>query len=837
MGSQSWSYSRLIRRRRIAVCFVVCQMIGLVAAAAQPAWAWFHYAPAASDSALGSNSIVDIKHDGAYLWLATGKGVTRATLDGRQFVNFGADVLNSGEISAIAVREGEVWVAPSFSEVRSQQLIPFGAGFNITRDGGASWSSSTPTQGSGAGKICYDLAFLDADSSVWAACFYGGLIRSKDGGSTWKNLFPSQSAANDFVTGTFGDLNNRFFSVVTDESSPDSMVVWGGSAAGIKKFVFIDRSLKLSGTYGQALLAAGDTVWLATESGLSFSLDAGRTWRTFAQDAGFPTSYVASIYSSAQGTWAGLGSFIDTVGAGVAFSPDGGRHWQVFTPAAAVGTRRLVTDFASVNGAVYAACGEGGLSYTTDNGLSWRSDLPPNATAGAYYSLVTQDMGADTTILWAGTDDFVYKFVFTTSPVPDTVITFADKFAGILISSHVVAVETQPLPSGTTAVWSLHQQDGATGQDGFAYTTDNGGTWQYAVGSAKPFAIGFADSLYYLGTQLGVVRNAIGASPDKAVWLGSLDDILGGDDDTTDVRSILVSGDSVWVGSDVGIAISADSGATWAKVVSNPNPDVPDDTLHYRFGDTTSISGNFITALALVRWPGGKQIWAATQQTSSGQTNGVSVSADGGGTWSRPLKNVLAWNFAFDGAKTYVATSQGLIFSTDYGQHWDTVNVFRSVGSDGDTAEIALNTEVFSVFALHDTLWVGTEDGLAISFDGGTTWRVERRFEAIGAAKTPGPYATPVPWSPDGRVTPGPLRFHFVPPVDGSVKIMIYDFSNRKVIELSDGIARQAEMQYDDAYTWDGRNEKGETVAVGTYFFIIEYADGSAQWGKLVVLP
>ena len=838
MSNVSWMESRPICRQRAAMLLVVCQVAVVMAIGVRPAWGWFSFTTGAHDSALGSNSIVDIRYDAAHLWLATGKGLTRATLDGREFINFGSDVLNSGEISAVAVHSGEVWVAPTFSEVHSDQLVPYGAGFNITRDGGETWSSSTPSQASGAGKICYDLAFLNKDTSVWAACFYGGLIRSKNGGQTWENVFPSQAAATDFVNGTYSNLNNRFFSIVTDESNPDSQIVWAGSAGGVWKFVFFDPSLKLTGTYGQALLAAHDTVWLATEKGLSFSLDAGRTWRTFAENAGFPTPYVASVFVAADGIWAGVGSFVDTVGAGIMLSSDGGRHWQLHTPPQAVGAKRLVTDFASVNGATYAACGEGGLIHTTDDGDTWSADLPAGANAGAYYSLTTQKESSDTTFLWAGTDDYIYKFVFTTAWVPDTLMKYAFDLDTISLSNRVVVVEIQPLASGQKILWSLHQQTSPSHLDGFAYTPDGGQTWQRAIGSAKPFAIGFSDSLYYLGTELGVVRNLYGAPASNAVWLSTLDNVLGGDDDTTDVRSILASGDSIWVGSDVGVAISADSGATWSKVVSNPNPGVPDDTVHYYWlGDTTSISGNFITALAISRQSGVKRIWAATQQTSSSQINGVSVTSDYGSTWDAVLTNVLAWNFAFDGPKVYVATSQGLIRSADYGQHWDTISVFRQAAGGVDTAEIYAGTEVFSVFAQHDTVWVGTEDGLAISFDGGANWRVVRRFASLAEAKAPEPYATPVPWSPESRMTPGPVRFHYKPPVDGPVKITIYDFSNRKVVELTDGISRQKDVQYDNSHPWDGKNQKGETVAVGTYFFVIEYANGSAQWGKLVVLP
>ncbi len=37
--------------------------------------------------------------------------------------------------------------------------------------------------------------------------------------------------------------------------------------------------------------------------------------------------------------------------------------------------------------------------------------------------------------------------------------------------------------------------------------------------------------------------------------------------------------------------------------------------------------------------------------------------------------------------------------------------------------------------------------------------------------------------------------------------------------------------------TWDGLNGKGDEVAVGVYYFKVEYSTGEVRWGKLVVIP
>ena len=95
-----------------------------------------------------------------------------------------------------------------------------------------------------------------------------------------------------------------------------------------------------------------------------------------------------------------------------------------------------------------------------------------------------------------------------------------------------------------------------------------------------------------------------------------------------------------------------------------------------------------------------------------------------------------------------------------------------------------------------------------------------------------------MPYSPSSAITPGNLFFHFIPPVDGTAKITVFDFSNRVVAIIEPDVQLQAGVQYDHTHYWDGNHsDTDESVAVGTYFFVIEFSNGSTQWGKLVILP
>jgi len=71
------------------------------------------------------------------------------------------------------------------------------------------------------------------------------------------------------------------------------------------------------------------------------------------------------------------------------------------------------------------------------------------------------------------------------------------------------------------------------------------------------------------------------------------------------------------------------------------------------------------------------------------------------------------------------------------------------------------------------------------------------------------------------------------------VTIKVYDFAMNLVATVIDNQPREPRetSDQDDDDRWDMRNENGDIVAAGTYFFVIEKADGGKEWGKLMVLP
>ncbi len=224
-------------------------IIALVAAlTAGPALAEISISIEGGVTGLTSNAVIDIGHDSLSVWLGTGGGASVSTDNGTSWTTFGtASGLPTDDISAMAVNNRGAWIAHSHSDNVSGESIPYGDGISLTQDQGQTWTTFTPKQATFPGMLAYDMALYD--SIAFAACFYGGLIRSTDHGLTWENLFPSQldtlnTDSLDYHGNLFRSFNNRFFSVHVDTTGlPDTLSIWGGSAAGINRFMFYRDTL------------------------------------------------------------------------------------------------------------------------------------------------------------------------------------------------------------------------------------------------------------------------------------------------------------------------------------------------------------------------------------------------------------------------------------------------------------------------------------------------------------------------------------------------------------------------------------------------------------------
>jgi len=300
---------------------------------------------------------------------------------------------------------------------------------------------------------------------------------------------------------------------------------------------------------------------------------------------------------------------------------------------------------------------------------------------------------------------------------------------------------------------------------------------------------------------------------------------------------------ALWIGTAAGISRTIDEGVSWEN--------------HSFQTESQSISGNFVTAIDAQESPyveGHYNIWAATwKATLVYEYYGVSVTEDNGTSWRVALSDstylpsgeylinrygpLRVHNFGFIDSTVYAAADGGLWKSNDNGYTWGD-GPMESI-YDPTIDERLEDIDFFSVTPIGDSLWVGTNAGLAVGwFDEESeefTWRIHRAHQKAGSSDQPQTYAYPSPFSPKrGQIT----RFQIS--VDGptDVKYKILNFAMENVYEsghitLPGGGVK--DMSGYGALQWDGRDSDGSMVANGVYFYKIN-AGGYTWWGKVMVL-
>ena len=366
-----------------------------------------------------------------------------------------------------------------------------------------------------------------------------------------------------------------------------------------------------------------------------------------------------------------------------------------------------------------------------------------------------------------------------------------------------------------------------TAGGGLSYSSDNGQTWTHVnQPGATPvqnitYDIAIQDSVIWIASYGGGLRKSRDWGQ---TWTPVAPDSFSFDTFAHlnhRAFSVISTGKELWVGTAGGINRSDDGGKTWVNF-NHQNQEHP-------------ISGNFVVALAYQKTGDRNIIWAATNPAEAPEEfRAVSWTDDDGYTWHTTLKGQFAHNFAFDDSVVYVATDSGLFKSVDGGQSWAH---FPPI-VDSRTGVPVLTSEVYSVgVAPGHVLWVGTGDGLARTDDNGRTWKVFRRFAALGGQSEDETYAYPNPFSPlrqnilNGA---GHVRFHYFLPRSATVSVKIFDFSMDLVRTLISGKQRPVGGEYDEI--WDGTNDLGTPVANGVYFYRIERSGLKPVWGKVLIV-
>jgi photosystem II stability/assembly factor-like uncharacterized protein len=240
------------------------------------------------------------------------------------------------------------------------------------------------------------------------------------------------------------------------------------------------------------------------------------------------------------------------------------------------------------------------------------------------------------------------------------------------------------------------------------------------------------------------------------------------------------------VGTDYGVYVSTDNGATWIKA----NVNLPDIAVYDLALETTSN--------VLIAATHGRGMWRAVPDVV-----GPSVTVlvpNGGESWEANLPHDVTWN-ATDPAGVDTVT---ILFSGNGGASFD-LTIAAGVPNTGsfawtppDTVLSACRVRVVAYDAWRNAAFDASNASFAI-------------VKSVAVGEAGAGFDLRPAWPNPGRA---PIALRFVTPQSARVSLAIYGLSGRRVRLLADG--ERAAGVYDVA--WDGRDDAGRAVPAGLYF-------------------
>jgi len=824
---------------------------------------------------ISDNTVQDIVvHKGA-VWMSGGEGVMfKYPGDSVWNLYNRGNGLIADNISAMYSSGDILWVAMNHFEEGSDYATADGLAY--TSDTGHTWDTVSSDGTVGFVNIVYDIAGVD--SILFCASWFGGLLSSFDNGLNWKHVYFSREDSTGYIENPNDPpFSNRYFAAVADTFHHDSLVLWAGCANGVRRYIYAPDYAKPASNYIFDIASVDSFIFICGDSGLTRlrldTIDANNSMEIYHSsfvDDGLPGQAVTTAFGFSGylfiGTIDSLGreAIIDTAGdtadynyipystgPGLAVSNDNGLTFsENYSGLDSLnGDNRYPLEFASIGHHLFMAAYEAGLFMSSDTGATWSkvyTDILDSTLSNGrniVHSIVTDSFN-----LWAGTDSGIVNIEFDSSGnvLSRQNFVFAeDSVSGA--RSYRVAIQKFTDSVGnvdSTTVWSLnHPVDTASGSYTVYYSADTGTGifWKSPWGTTSfpnntPFYdVGFTNNNDVYLTGADVIKR----SSNRTTWYwGDAGVVIVDSLDTSlklnnlNLYSFLVVNDTMYVGSEYGLAISPPGSIylKWHIVITNTDPTKHDKVAPYYYDH---ISGNFVNALDIQPLSDGKSLlWASTHPTEDPQIDGISVTTLDGLDWDIRHTGAIAWNFAFDDAAVFAATSSGLLYSPDTGRTWDTLSINGTLATSLPPTDFYIDpeTEIYAVEVVDSNLWVGTGEGAAsIALDslGDYGWTIYRYHDPSHVT-----YAFPNPYShaQDSRV-----HFHFYAPGDAYVTVEIYDFAMNLVKKVIDkkfiwgGLPGNIE--------WDGLNGVKGVTAIGMYYYKISLSTGEVYWGKLAIEP
>ncbi len=865
--------------RKVLAVVTVTLMLPLVSQAS-PATSF-----ALPDTGYMSNAVFDIiEHNGA-VWCITGEGVMFTDDDGETWYSYsaenGLEGTSASALLSIPIGGGNnrIWVATSHEELAGEVLYSLSDGVQYSDNDGNLWTQINFGPDGldipyvwGVDRTIFDITghFDENDPDddwMFFTAFAGGFLASRDGGMSWRRIFPTAGDSVQFYrAGVAPSYRNRAFSCVADTSHADSLFVWTGTAGGFFQYIYATPREKIFSEWISRIVPCdscpcdgcddSNFVYYGGNAGFSRGTKIGGPYISRFEDDGLPGQSVVSLIDFGGKLFAGTINPLDSSGTGLAVSEDFGETFAASASFTETGANKRILDFAAMGDRLYMAAEESGLWVTADTGVNWAPvvfdapDLPAGNRRNVVHAL---NVWGDT--LRLGTDSGLVNLFLSPLGIIDssrfTVFPETDSS-----SAQIVRIKTQTFAGGDV-IWTAHRPLTPEGTPMVGRSADRGVTFDSLQVTAVTYDFAFfGDTAFVVGEE-GIRFSPDGTNPGRVDdWILHIREISGGvvvDSLIADtLTTMVVLGDTVFIGTNDGYAVSYNRGETYDIRRTNTDTLKADAVLHYTYS-IDGLLGNFIPEIGVQYLPDTlARVWISNRPADFGDY-GISVGridmairqiTDTTGAvidedtiyiynWDAVYDD-FAWNFAFNGDTVFAATDGGLIYASSdsliAGFHdWDTLRL-----TDIDGVPLVLEgSPVYAAAVVGSYLWVGTSDRTIrvdlTNYDDQTPYFVVDPADEV--------YAFPVPFS--HSIDPA-VDFHFVVKEPTNVTIEIYDFAMNLVRRVADNQAflpGTYPTVGGGRPTWDGRNGKGDLVAVGVYYFKVEYSTGEVRWGKLAVIP
>lgn len=226
------------------------------------------------------------------------------------------------------------------------------SGFNVTFDGGTSWTTRTKTEGLPSTNI---RALFRGGSIVYVGTALGLSVTDDNGESYTTYTSTIHGLGSDTINGIYVTSAKKIYaatnyglSIQNSSGSFDNYDVTDGLPSSIVNCVLVD----------------GDTIWAGTNAGLVYSTNSGTSWTTRHTGDGLPNNIIEGVAKLGTAIWV-------ATPAGLAKTTDNGASWSTRTTDNGLGSDNIRKIFISDDSLIWAA---------TDAGLSVSEDLGDNFT-------------------------------------------------------------------------------------------------------------------------------------------------------------------------------------------------------------------------------------------------------------------------------------------------------------------------------------------------------------------------------------------------------------------------------------------------------------------------